>query len=122
SPYPYVLNNLVSAVHVRSSASTGTTMSSSSAVVPGGRAPATAAYSPLRTCHCLARDAGSLVSSAGADSGSASRTDEPAARIPASSSAVAAWYSTSSAACARTSTARRVASARLSPWATRRDV
>ena len=40
---------------VSSNAGTGTTMSSSSAVVPDGRAPATVAYRPLRVCHSLAR-------------------------------------------------------------------
>ena len=97
-------------------------MSSSSAVVPDGRAPATAVYRPLRMCHSAARVAASLLRPAGEASGRPPNTAAAAATRSASSSPVGCWCSTSRAVWSRTSSARSSAVASGSPWATRRLV
>ena len=95
-------------------------MSSSSAVVPERRLPATVVKRPLRACHSAARRVGSLVKAAARTSGS------PAHRPLVSASR--AWSVPSSASCSSTSSAQCAATSRPaissgqagSRWATSR--
>jgi hypothetical protein len=96
-------------------------MSSSNAVVPLGRAPATAAYRPLRVVQSRARDAGSEARAAGELSRSRASAGSASRPIAVTSSAVLAWYSTSSAACRSTAMRLRASSALGSAWPTLKD-
>ncbi len=77
--------------------------SSSRAVLPAGRAPATAVYRPLRTRHRRSRVAASVVTAAGTarDPASEPTTSRAASWKGARPSGVAARYSTRSAVCLR---------------------
>ena len=96
-------------------------MSSSSAVVPDGRASATVAYRPLRVCQSRARARGSAVSSAGPATGIDRSTGGGGADSSVTAAAESAWYSTSRAACRSTVIRRRISSHAGSDWATRSD-
>ena len=91
------------------------------AVVPCGRASATAAYRPLRTVHSDARVAASVVISAGPTSGSAAVTASVVRSRSVSSSVVGACCSTSRAAWLATSRLRIIAGELRSARATRSD-
>ncbi len=96
--YACVRNSSVRPSQVGSSRSTGTQMSSSSAVVPDGREPATDVYRPLRTFHSRAFSAAPEAVATGLEQVQARGQLRQPAHPPASSSAESAWCSTSSAA------------------------
>ena len=82
-------NSLMSSVQVSNSVGTGTTMSSSRAVAPGLRCPATVVYKPLRMCHSRARVGPWLVAWVGLVNGSEASSGATASILPSTPSAVA---------------------------------
>ena len=103
----------------------GTTTSSSRAVEPTGRAPATAVYSPLRTSQASARSLGSVENPYGFSSvdspSSRATTRDRASTRSSSSDAVSHCASTSRAVCASTRSPSIAGTIVVSCWATRRD-